>query len=838
MASETTLSTSTRGAAAEPAPLEGTPRERSYYLEIFLVSLAALLLEISYTRIVSFKLFYYFTYLVIGLALMGIGSGGVIVAISGRIRRASTEAVMLWSALGAAAGVLVGYLVVARLSIDTFAIWRYGERESFVAVAQLVVLCLALFAPFFCVGVAISLLFSRSPGRINRLYFADLLGAGLACAVVVTLIGTIGPPATIFLAALIFAGTAVLIALRLGDRTRPIAIGLAVLSALAVVAPDLLPMPRVEPNKTDPTNEDFVFGRWSPIFRVDVREVEGEDLRLLYHDGLIGSNIFGWDGEQSSLSKFRFDEDVRVLPFATPSSAPEDVAIIGAAGGFEILASLYYEASNIDAIELNPVTYDLVTDRYAEFGGRVAEQPGVNYVNGDGRSFLARSDDEYDLIWFPAPDSYAASNAASAGAFVLSESYLYTSDAIGEGLDKLADDGIIATQFGEVDYENKPNRTARYVATARRSLEEAGVEDPSEHILVATAPTDVGGSSVSTILIKESGFTPGEVDSFVAALGGVEGATLRYAPGQDYPVGPASEIVTRSSGELDAFFDTYRYDVSAITDDRPFFWHFRPFGDVAGSIDEELGGFDREDTAGERVLLLLLVIAIVLAAVFLLLPFVAVRATWSKLPKKPLSALYFVALGFGFMFFEISLIQRLVLFLGYPTYSLTVTLMSLLIFLGVGSLLSGRVGDPKRALPALVVAIVALSAFYLFGLRPVTDSLLGLPLGLRVPIAFLLLAPLGICLGMFMPLGLGAVTALGGGTDEYVAWAWAINGFASVVGSVLTTVLAMTFGFQVVLALALVTYLVAILALRSLLAAAREDPGPVAVAPPPDLVAV
>ena len=823
MASNTTVVAPTTGEDLGPTPSTGDARERTYYLEIFLVSLAALLLEISYTRIISFKLFYYFTYLIIGLALMGIGSGGVLVAISGRVRRATTEAVMLWSAVVGAISIAVGYAVVARLSIDTFAIWRYGELDSFKAVVQLVVLCLALFAPFFCVGVAISSLFARSPQRINRLYFADLLGAGLACAVVVTLIGTIGPPATIFLAAAILAGTGLLIAVRMRHRLLPVVGALTLVLAAAVVAPSVLPDPRVEPSKTDPTDEGFLFGRWSPIFRVDVAEF-GTELLILFHDGLIGSNIYGWDGERESLDAFEFDEDIRSIPFETLGRAPEDVAIIGAAGGHEILASLHFEAAEIDAIELNPVTHDLVTDRFADYSGQLADQPGVNYVNGDGRSFLARSDEAYDLVWFPAPDSYAASNAASAGAFVLSESYLYTSDAITDSLDRLSDDGIVATQFGEVDYEGKPNRTTRYVATARHALAEAGVEDPSQHILVATSPTQLGGGTVATILVKRTPFTPEQVEAFVDSLGSVEDATLRYAPGQDYRAGPPSEIVTRSAPELDSYLASYPYDVAAITDDRPFFWHFRPFGDVASSMGDELDELDREDTVGERVLLLLLLIAVVLAAVFLLLPFVAIRSTWAKLPHKSMSALYFATLGLGFMFFEITLIQRLILFLGYPTYSLTVTLMSLLIFLGIGALLSGRIAQPAKALPYLLGAILALSAFYLFGLRPVTESLLGLPLAVRVPIAFLLLAPLGICLGMFMPLGLGAVSGFSSHANEYVAWSWAINGFASVIGSVLTTTLAMTFGFQTVLVLALVTYLVALLTLRSMLRGARQDP--------------
>src|SRR5205814_1952945 len=148
----------------------------------------------------------------------------------------------------------------------------------------------------------------------------------------------------------------------------------------------------------------------------------------------------------------------------------KNVLIIGAAGGNEVLASLHFDAGHVDAVELNPVTYSLVTDKLADFTGHLAENPKVNYVNGDGRTFLARRDDKYNLIWFPAPDSYSATNAATAGAFVLSESYLYTSDMVKDSLDHLGPNGMIATQYGEFDYANRSNRTTRYVATARRAL--------------------------------------------------------------------------------------------------------------------------------------------------------------------------------------------------------------------------------------------------------------------------------------------------------------------------------------------------------------------------------
>jgi len=812
----TSVSTSADGAGAV---------RRGYSLEILLVSFAGLLLEISYTRIVSFKLFYYYTYLVIGLALLGIGTGGVLVTISKRIHRASTDAVLTWSFLLGAASVLVGYVIVALTSIDTLAIWDYGTLDSFENVARLVVICLVLFATFIAVGVVVATLFGRHSERIGRLYFADLLGAGIACAIVVSLLGWIGPPATIMLAGLVMAVVGLRLALRERPKLAPVAAGLSVVCLVAVVAPSLLPRQREDATKVELTDDNTIFSAWSPIFRVDVAQ-GGPGVRVLYHDGLHGSGIYRFNGDVESLD--RFEEDPRRLPFDTAGKPPKNVLIIGAAGGNEILASLHFDAGHVDAVELNPVTYDLVTDGMADYAGHIADHPKVNYVKGDGRSYLARSDDTYDLIWYPAPDSYSAANNATAGAFVLSESYLYTSETIKDSLEHLGDDGILATQYGEFDYEKKPNRTARYVATARHALEELGVKDPSRHILVATTPIELGGT-LSTILVKRTPFTDEQVERFIEGIDTVPESRLRYAPDQEERLEAdrrgstaVAEVASLPADELDRWFEEYPYDVRPITDNGPFFWHFNQFDDVIANFGDPIDREDFEDSVGERVLLLLLAVAVVLAAVFLLLPFVAIRQTWVRLPHKLRSVIYFASLGFGFIFFEVTLIQRLVLFLGYPTYSLTVTLMSILIFTGVGALLSGRwSNDPRRVLPWLFAAILALTIFYEFALLPITDELLGLPLAARVPFAFVVLAPLGLCLGMFMPLGLGAVAATTEHKTEYVAWGWAVNGFASVVGSVLSTILAMSFGFRVVMFVALGIYVIALLTLRGLLPRAQ-----------------
>jgi hypothetical protein len=807
-------------------------------VEIFIASFAALLLEISYTRVISFKLFYYYTYFVIGLALLGIGSGGVIVTLSRRVRSASTDTIVKWSLALGATSIALGYLVVAYTKLDTFAIWQYGTEGSVTNVARLLGICLALSAPFIAIGVILSTLFGRTPERIGRLYFLDLLGAGIACAVVVFLIGWFGPVATIFLAAAALAGAA--LRLQFIDRTPPVRMAaVAVLSAaliVGVVHPSALPVQRLEASKAGRYGKKFSYTSWSPIFRVDVTaSLPGNpDVRFLYHDGLIGSAIYRWDGNVASLSRYQFEHDVRALPFSIQPSPPGQELIIGAAGGHEILSSLWFHAARIDAVELNPATYSLVRGKFADYVGHVADYPGVNYVKADGRAYLARSSKRYDLIWYPAPDSYSATNASTSGAFVLSESYLYTTNAVADSLKHLAPGGIVATQFGEGNYNGKPNRTTRYVSVARQALRDRGITDPSSHIIVATSPQslEIGGAALSTILVSNDPFTPAQVDRFTSALEGVPDSVLRYAPGHASTPNTVTQVATDTSSQLDRFYATYPYSVGPISDNTPFFWHFRSFNTVLRNFTHSISqnnASDREDTVGERVLLLLFLVATVLAAVFLLLPFVTIRRTWKALPRKGRSALYFGALGFGFIFFEITLIQRLVLFLGYPTYSLTVTLMSLLIFVGIGALISGRQKDRIRTLiPLLAVIIAAVSAFYLFALTPTTNALITLPLAVRVLIAFVVLAPLGVCLGMFMPLGLGAVAGLSEHGREYVAWSWAVNGFATVIGSVLSTILAMTFGFQVVLGLALGIYLVALASLYGLLPGGLPDNGQIA----------
>lgn len=794
------------GSASVSGPMSRTSSsDRRHDVCIALVSLAGLLIEIAYTRIVSFKLFYYFTYLVIGLALLGLGTGGVLLAVSRRLREAPLDRLLARSALVGSVTTGLGYVAVARMPLDTVALWEYTSGAAVLNAGRLGLLCLALFLPFAAIGMFVSSLLSRRRERVGRLYAADLLGAGLACALAVPLHATIGPPAAVYLAAAVLAGVACLLE-DPGAALRGVA---GAVGIVALLLPTLGALPSITTEGSKHIGGvDIEHTTWGPVFRVDVgSEVFGR--HILYHDGLVGSNIVGFDGDLPALTDF--EEDVRSLPFEVLGEAPGRELIIGSAGGHEILASRYFGATGIEAVELNPVTTGLLEGRYREYSGNLVDEPEVHVVTADGRTHLARSDAEFDLIWFVAPDSYAATNAASSGAFVLSESYLYTVEMLVESLEHLSERGVIVAQFGEFDFDAKPNRTRRYLNTARAALREIGVQDPGLHLMVAR--TSDAHVELATIVVKQAAFTTEEIERFSQKVLSLEGGTVEYVPGA---VGGAC-ITATASGSDDALHSACSgsYMVSAIHDDSPFFWHFTPFSTVAVDILGDVDALvDPEDAIGERLLLFLLGIASVFAGVFLLLPFVLVRQTWQALPHKLTSGVYFGSLGLGFMLFEIALIQRLTLLLGYPTYSLTVTLAALLVSTGIGASLSGRLADRPRLRMEAGGVLALLTAVYLVGIGPLTEALLSSPLIVRVLATLVLLAPLGVVLGLFMPLGLRVVAGLGAEGPTYVAWAWAVNGFCSVIGSVLTTILSMTFGFRAVLVLGLLAYVVALTALR------------------------
>ena len=401
--------------------------------------------------------------------------------------------------------------------------------------------------------------------------------------------------------------------------------------------------------------------------------------------------------------------------------------IIGAAGGHEILASLYFDAGAHRRHRAEPGDPRPRHRRASPTTPATSpSNPSVNYVNGDGRSFLARSDDDYDLDLVPGARQLRGHERRRRRARSCSPRATST----------------------RARRSRRASSTSPPTGSSPRSSASSNFDDEAEphHPLREHGPRTRWTSSASRTRPSTSSWPPRRrnwpaprcrrswssatpfTDDEIAAVRRAGSTTIAgtgicsYAPGQpdDNPVADVVDRCRRRARRIGT--TSYPYDVGPITDDAPVLLALRPLRRrrCATSATRSTAGVDLEDSIGERVLLLLLVRRRSLfAAVFLLLPFVAVRDDWSAAPRKGTSALYFAALGLGFMFFEITLIQRLTLFLGYPTYSLTVTLASLLIFTGVGALLSERLAGARSvgAAGRSPVAIVPLTLFYCSGSR-------------------------------------------------------------------------------------------------------------------------
>jgi hypothetical protein len=309
----------------------------------------------------------------------------------------------------------------------------------------------------------------------------------------------------------------------------------------------------------------------------------------------------------------------------------------------------------------------------------------------------------------------------------------------------------------------------------------------------------------------------GQIDGIHTALGNVPNATAKYLPGAERADGLTSDLITGTDAEVEAIVADYPFEIGPIDDDQPFFWHFTSFGTV---LTEWHRGFeDNEIAIGERLLVVLVGIAALVAALFLWLPFAVTRRRNSganKVAGRWRLFTYFAALGLGFMLIEISMIQRFALLLGFPTLSLSVSLFTLLIATAVGARVSGVV---KRwgivGLPAVTAALMALCVLYIAVVEPITRNALSLPQWARILLVIVMLFPVGLLLGVFLPTGIDAALAAAGPDQavqgRLVAWCWAVNGFFSVIGSSVTTILSMSVGFNQTLLTGVGLYVVAVL---------------------------
>jgi spermidine synthase len=549
------------------------------------------------------------------------------------------------------------------------------------------------------------------------------------------------------------------------------------------------------------------FARWNALSRVEVDRQGQAKAVVIDADAstyIMNADLSHWQGTE-------WEHNLMAAPpaLANVLRPHGDFAIIGPGGGVDVLRAVANGSTSVTGIEINPIiATTIMRERYADYSLHLYERPDVDIHVTDGRSFLRSSIKHFDVVQMTLVDTWAST---AAGAFALSENNLYTVEAFREYFEHLKPDGMVAITRWEFRH---PREALRVVSVAMEALHRMGVANPSRNFIVASqGELDADGIPV-VVLAKKTAFTPAEETAVIKHFDHYSELDPLYLPSQPGN-NPFSELI--ASNDPYTFARGYAYNVSPVTDNAPFFFFTLKASQILGE-DE---GIDWKVNLGVLVLLLVLGISAVAVLIFLILP-LALKSGKARHSALPL--FYFVAVGLGYIMVEIAFIQRFVLFLGHPTYALTVVIFLLMLSSGAGSLFSRLwLPRPESGWVPLLLVIVCLLADVFF-LPSRLAALVGMDFGYRLFVSGVLLVPLGFVMGMPFPTGLRAFAALPApefpaGTnaaDNAVEWAWAMNAAASVLGSVLAMVIAIQFGLTVTLVCGTVAYVLAIALLPAL----------------------
>lgn len=768
------------------------------YLVIALISLTLIPLELTWTRILSAEFFYTFAFLVLSLAVLGLGLGGLALRLFDKLNRPGN--VWLYLALAALCTVS-GPALVFQIAPDFSLLFT-----SAATVGKLALTILILMSAYFFGGMALSLLFKRNHRDMPRLYMADLLGAGLGVLAAIWAMNLFGTPQAAFLISLPILAASVLTAPR---AAKAIPIVLAVGSIfLAPHAPAWLSLPR-------PERAPVIYTHWDAVSKLKLYEYDPES-RGFNIDNIANSPVYMFDGKWEDIKGDTIPWGINVYYLVHQFDSCVFLSL-GAGGGSDVLQGLGEEAAEVHAVEINGhINWMMQVDdtagytravhapdtslhgadslaraaadsaaavnpliSVAAFSGHIYGDPRVRVVTEDARAYVRRFRNKFDVIYSLSSNTWAS---LASGSFALAENYLFTTEAFIDYWRALSDGGFMMMEHQMY--------MPRLVSEVKDALDRLGVADPTDHFAVYDLPQ----MRRKVLLLSKRPLTD---EIRYRALGPLtpekfDQIHLIHPPAND---SVAEHIIARVIRDgWRSVADTAAIDISPVTDDRPFVAQLGLWKNFTaerrGKFNQyaEFSGFPMSKV----MVVIVLIVVVVIALPVNLVPYLKKGPRLRAAPW-----LYFLCIGMAFMAVEVVLIQKYALLIGSSLYSVATVLLTLLAASGLGSRFAVSFKDRT---PFLVILVWLFLDMLLFRHIVPAAGALGLPF--RIIIAAVLIFPLGFFMGMPFPK---AALRVG----ELIDWGFAVNGAASVLGSVLVLMVAFTWGFSAALALAAVTYLAA-----------------------------
>ena len=753
------------------------------YLGVAFTTLATLILELSLTRIFSVVFYYHFAFLAISIALFGLGAGGVL-----------SYVVAGWRGnIYFKLGTLAALNSIAVLGSLIYVVTRKGDLGN----GTLSVVFFVSALPFVFSGTIVSMAIADAIQRVDRVYFFDLLGAAAGCLALVPLLNTFGGPNTVIATAVLFAVSAAIwynLAGTLRGRVGAVALALAFVVLIVYNGKQRAIDIHYAKGRVLP-KEHFV--QWNSFSRIGMVNDESVGMGLII-DADAATGIANFDLDHlAPHEKHNLLYQGPGFPYLLRPGAK--TLVIGPGGGWDVSRAIGSGSKDVTAVEINPIIANTVMrEKFAYLSKRLYFRPEVRLFVEDGRSFVRRSNEKYQVLQATLVDTWAST---AAGAFALSENNLYTTDAFRDYLGHLTDDGLMAfTRWGF----DPPRESLRLLSLSMDALADLGESQPWKHVMVVRedAKNLAGYGAQDTVVIFRK---PISGDDISRARFGLADSELQvvYMPG-DKPENAFGELLRSSDPE--AFWAKYPFDVSPVDDDRPFFFYTVQHGDVWKFMKQIKDAEDYKINRAVPLLFALLGVSLVATAVVLALPPLLLRARLPAEKGVRRFLLYFLCIGAGYILIQVALIQKFVLFLGHPTYALTVIVFSMLISSGLGSFFSRRfVGaESEGRLNVVLIAVAAAVSVLAFVAAPISEFGVGWPLPLKMAITVCLIAPAGFLMGMPFPTGL---TKLEARFPKAVRWAWALNAASSVLGSASAIFLAIYIGLRATVLVGAALYL-------------------------------
>jgi predicted membrane-bound spermidine synthase len=771
-----------------------------------MLSISVLLFELALTRIFSIVLWYDYAFMAISVAFFGLGIGSLLIHIlKNKIKREKLASKILQTTIIFAVSVPIFLLVIGHIiPPNIYFIYLFYLASSI---------------PFFFAGISMSLIYFAMPREVSKLYFIDLVGAASATLMLDPLMQRLGAESVLLSAALLVLGPSLIAALLLSTSSqkknvsdKPVIenkiklYGIIVLAAATVLlaANSDSNIIAIKPGEnkglhyqlSKPSEFEHLLTQWNSFSRIDVtRQIHHNDsdndntgrsraLAAIAIDADADTPVFKWNGSSTDLLWMKKYMDY--LPFEI-SNDVNNTLIIGSGGGEDVLIALAGGSKKVTAVEINP----LIISTAKQFGnstGNLYERNEVDLFVDDGRRFISSSSSKYDMIVIKLVDSWAAQLA---GGYALSENYLYTVEAFREYLHHLDEDnGMLVMVRWNFEL---PRLMPLIAESLRQEKKEGSKEDISQQILVVEDRPGLYFTSNNqqtiypvVLIIKNSPFTDSEINLAKERIANNNAKVIAMPDGYLEP--PYDRLLSDKnyyrSQQLQENDPKTSLDLKPPTDDSPFY-------------------FAREQIPNQMILLLETVLGV--SAVLALLLIYYSRRNKIQLVTSSRSSwfhmIFVLFIGLGFMFLEITFIQKFLLLLGTPIMALTVILFSILLSSGIGSYLSGRLfrKNPYKAIVISIPLLVGIVLTYYGLLQEIIYSGITLQLPQRIALTFALISPAGLLMGFQFPSIIRTASmhsVKDNHIDGDITLLWGINVIASVIATVLTAISSMVIGFN------------------------------------------